>query len=384
LPSRNPPAATKQSSLTSRNITLIRTGNSITKRYVGAFGVTGWATRSGLGLLNYGEKVRIERATPIGAVPKPGKPPRFTPHKRQDVVVRFTNSRGEEVGRLENDSAAWISTLLDQSICRFEGTCVFAPDRIRTNDNIYLQLQCYFSMSAFETLDTARLDSNRPSGPFEAQESSDERGLRLRQVALIKLFEEINIKPTKSNDQTEKQKRDALLLAAEQAEQRDHDGSSMAKAPGSGSTPSIPHNEQSDENSTPEDEKEEGEEVQQDQLDALYKKAQTFDFDTPEADPPDTFTLNLRKYQKQALYWMLNKEKNQKSQDQSIHPLWDEYSWPTKDVEDKNLPTVAGQEYFYINSYSGELSLEFPVQEQNCLGGILADGMLFSLSWYIT
>jgi DNA repair protein RAD5 len=380
LPSRNPPSTTKQSVLSPRNISTTRTRHGITKRYIGAFGVTGWATRSGVGLLSYGETARIERAKPIGPAAKSGKQPRFTPHKRQDVVVRFTNSRGEEVGRLENDSAAWISTLMDQNICRFEGSCVFAPDRIRTNDNIYLQLRCSFSMSAFDTLDTSRLDSNRPSGPFEAQESSDERGLRLRQVALIKLFEEINIKPTKSNEQTEKQKRDALLLAAEQAEQRDQELSSIAKPSTSGSSPSIIKSDQVDEDSTPDEEKEEGEEVQQDQLDALYKKAQTFDFNTPEADPPNTFTLNLRKYQRQALYWMMNKEKNQKSRDQSIHPLWDQYSWPVKDVEDKDLPVVEGQDYFYINSYSGELSLEFPVQEQNCLGGILADGMIIFFS----
>ncbi|KAK5277125.1 DNA helicase rad5, partial [Exophiala xenobiotica] len=145
------------------------------------------------------------------------------------------------------------------------------------------------------------------------------------------------------------------------AEQYDKDKSSKAK---SGiSTPNS-------------DEEEEGEELEEDQLDALYQKAQSFDFNTPEAEPVSTFALDLRKYQKQALHWMLGKERDeQSSKQQSMHPLWEEYTWPTKDAGDESLPQVEGQEKFYVNLYSGEISLDFPVQEQNCLGGILADEM---------
>jgi DNA repair protein RAD5 len=55
--------------------------------------------------------------------------------------------------------------------------------------------------------------------------------------------------------------------------------------------------------------------------------------------------------------------------------LWEEYTWPTKDHDDKELPQVANQPHFYVNPYSGDLSLDFPKQEQHCLGGILADEM---------
>lgn len=90
--------------------------------------------------------------------------------------------------------------------------------------------------------------------------------------------------------------------------------------------------------------------------------------------------MDLRRYQKQALHWFLNKEKNISERDnESMHPLWEEYIWPTKDANDEEVPRVAGKGRFYVNPYSGELSLEFPRQEQNCLGGILADGMLDSL-----
>jgi DNA repair protein RAD5 len=94
------------------------------------------------------------------------------------------------------------------------------------------------------------------------------------------------------------------------------------------------------------------------------------------AEPADTFALNLRPYQKQALHWMLSKEKNEKdNREPSLHPLWEEYTWPLKDFDCKDLPVIEGQDKFYVNPYSGEMTLDFPAQEQNCLGGILADEM---------
>jgi DNA repair protein RAD5 len=292
--------------------------------------------------------------------------------KRVDVVVRFTNSRGEEVGRLENDNAGWISTLLDQRICHFDGACVFAPDRIRTNDTIYLQVRCYLLSFAFESINLAGGDdSNRKTGVFEAKESSEERNLRLRQVAFVRLLDEIKLQPTRVNEDAEKRKRQGLLQAAENAELRSDKSPAEKKPP-------LPSSV--GDSSPPGDENEEGEELQQDQLDALYKKAQTFDFDTPEGEPPDTFALTLRRYQKQALYWMVSKEKDQKieNREESLHPLWDEYLWPVKDHDDKDLPGVEGQTKFYLNPYSGEITLDFPTQEQHCLGGVLADGKCLS------
>ena len=338
------------------------------KRYIGAFGVAGWATRSGVGLIHHEEKVGIERAKPTQQS-KQGKGGRARPmNKRQDIVVRFTNSKGEEIGRLENDAAAWVSTLLDQRVCSFEANCVYVPDRIRTNDTIYLQLRCYLLKPAFEVGAFIKpTDNNRQTGIFEAKETEDERNLRVRQVAMVKLFDEINLHPVRMNATTEKHRRQGLLRAAEDAEQHEQTVSTDSSKPQESNNATTP----------PSDDAEDGEELEQDQLDTLYKKAQSFDFNTPEAEPAETFAMSLRKYQRQALYWMMAKEKDQKrnATEQAMHPLWEEYLWPTKDVDDKDLPTVSGQDSFYVNPYSGELSLDFPVQEQNCLGGILADEM---------
>jgi DNA repair protein RAD5 len=335
------------------------------KRYIGALGAVCWATRSGT-TIRHNEHIRIERTKPQPTTRGKGKKAVST--QKQDNVVRFTNSRGEEIGRLETDFATWVAPLIDQKICVFEGTCVFAPEKVRTNDTIYLQLRAYFVRTAFEKDAFVKPENNRQTGLFEQKETQDEKDLHSRQLALVKLFNEINLQPSRSNAATEKHKRQGILQAAEVAERYSH-------------KPSTPDGTKKESNgdgpSTPIEEAEEGEELQEDQIDTLYKKAQSFDFDTPEYQPAETFAMDLRKYQKQALHWLISKERNTKAdrKEFSIHPLWEEYLWPMKDVDEKDVVQVEGQDAFYVNPYSGEMSLEFPVQEQNCLGGILADEM---------
>jgi DNA repair protein RAD5 len=342
-------------------------------RYAGVFGVGGWATRSGTTLIKHGEPIRIERQkiqppkAPLGK--GKGRPLQTTPKpntaaaKRVDVVVRFTNANGDEIGRLPRDHANWVSTLIDQKVCKFEGTCIYAPERIRTNDTIFIQLRCSLLRTAFDT-GGFKLPDNRTTGLFEEKETSEEKELRLRQVALVKLFEEINMLPSRTSETTAKHKREGLLQAAEVAEQYEAQKTKKAYPSENGG-------------SSPPSEEEEGKELEQDQLDSLYKKAQSFDFNAPAAEPAETFAMDLRQYQKQALHWMMSKEKDEKDETRevSMHPLWEEYAWPLKDNDDKELPRVGDQDKFYVNPYSGELSLKFPVQEQHCLGGILADEM---------
>ena len=340
-------------------------------RYIGAFGVGAWATHSGTGLVKMGEAVQIQRTkikppVKVGRGGKATQPSRLTTARsRVDVVVRITNARGEEIGRLPKETADWVSPLMDQGVCRFDGVCFLAPERIRVNDTVELQLRCSLLRTAFETSSFQKPeDNNRTTGIFEEKETTAEKDLRMRQVALVKLFDEINLRPSTINDMTAKHKRQGILQAAEIAEQYDKENDSKVKQASNG-------------NSTPPDEEaEEGKELEQDQLDTLYKKAQSFDFNTPAREPAGTFTMDLRKYQKQALHWMINKEKNESSTEKelSMHPLWEEYTWPIKDMDDQDVVQVLDQSRFFVNPYSGELSLDFPVQEQHCLGGILADG----------
>ncbi|KAL5002203.1 DNA repair protein rad5 [Aspergillus recurvatus] len=325
------------------------------RRYIGAFGVGAWATRSGTGLIKHGDTVSIERARsqPLSTRGRTGK---LRVNQKGDVLTRFTNNAGQEIGRLPRETAEWVSTLLDQKICEFRGVCVFAPDRLRVNDTIYLQLWCFMRIEAFQPKVLHQTsDDNRTTTIFEQEESTEEKQLRLRQAALVQLFDEIGLKSTTQDDETKKQRKEGLLRAAEMADQ---EAKKLSKSGNSDSGDEEPA------------------ELEQDHLDALYNKAQSFDFSMPEAQPPSSFAMDLRKYQKQALYWMLSKEKDKKSgREASIHPLWEEYNWPLKDVDDKDLAVIEGIDHFYVNPYSGELSLEFPAQEQHCLGGILADEM---------
>ncbi|KAK2605897.1 DNA helicase rad5 [Conoideocrella luteorostrata] len=352
-------------------------GNMPRRRYIGAFGVEGWAIRSGANILKHGDMVRIERQKiqpppppklkpKLGVPSTPAKPSTAT-SRRVDVIVRFTDQSGMEIGRLAKDTANWVSTLLDQDVCYLEGTCVYAPDRLRTNDTVFLQLKCFLLRSAFDNR-SFKLADDRPSSVFEQSETADEKELRLRQVALVRLFQEVNLQPTRANAAAT-DGRKGLLQAAEMDEQKQKEAKKAAAAAATTTTKesgSAPNSS----------EPEEGEELEQDQLDALYKKAQCFDFNTPEAEPVESFAMTLRPYQKQSLYWMMAKEKDERSsREPSMHPLWEEYDWPTKDVDDVELPEVRGLAKFYVNPYSGDLSLDFPMQEQHCLGGILADEM---------
>lgn len=233
-------------------------------RFIGVFGVEGWATRSGTNLLAFGESVNIERQKIQLSTSSKGKGRSKSSatiasrRKTSDIVVRFTNSRGDEVGRLAQDKAAFISTLLDQKICAFEGICFYAPERIRTNDTIHLQLRCFLLSSAFDERKLRPANDNRITDLFAAAETEDERALRLRQIALVKIFEEVNLHPVRTNEITEKHKRTGLLQAAEMAEALD----GVKEAPGKDVTPS--NAEDAEDN--------EGKELEQDQLDALYRK----------------------------------------------------------------------------------------------------------------
>ncbi|KAK1832217.1 DNA repair protein rad5 [Podospora conica] len=346
-------------------------------RYIGAFGVEGWMTRSGSNLLKHGDVVRIERQKILPPKPTPTKAqarlgmqpqsiPRISPAaaKRIDVIVRFTDSSGRELGRLAKETANWVAPLMDQGVCKFEGLCVYAPDKLRTNDTVFLQLRCSMLRSSFFGRGF-QVQDNRVTGRFDEAETSEEKDLRLRQVALVRLFQEINIVPSRVNAAAAKNQRQGLLDAAELAENKEKESERANSA------------NKNDPASSPSEENEDGQELEQDQLDALYKKAQSFDFNTPEAEPASTFAMELRPYQKQSLHWMLAKEKDERNEERerTMHPLWEEYTWPTKDHDDKDVPQVPGQTCFYMNPYSGDLSLEFPRQSQHCLGGILADEM---------
>jgi DNA repair protein RAD5 len=351
------------------------------RKYIGSLGVEGWAIASGTNLVKAGDPLIIERQNPKSATSKsssnkvsqtsiktklaapPSRFPIQSKQGKQHMLVRFTTMSGREIGRLPQETANFVSTLLDQEICGFDGVCIFAPDRIRTGDNILIQLRCYLLPKVFKAITSSKED--RP-GVWEVSETEEERALKLRRVGLLQLFSKIGLEPIRSNNLTGRGTgaREQLLMAAQLPE---------PKPPGMSRSSSSQSSPPSDG---------EGEEVAEDTLNLLYKKAQMYDPDMPTMDPPDTFKFELRKYQKQALCWMVGKEsggENEIRKQQSLNPLWEEYQWPRDDTvtterENVNATEQSDDDKFYLNPYSGEMSLDLPTYESIQKGGLLADG----------
>lgn len=359
------------------------------RKYIGSLGVEGWAIGSGSNILKAGDPLLIERQNPkppsakssvsniktsqttlkVKSAAPPSRFPIPSKQGKQHMLVRFTTLSGREVGRLPQETANFVSTLLDQNICSFDGICIFAPDRIRTGDNILIQLRCYLLPRVFKPLTASK--EERP-GVWEVSETEEERALKLRRIGLLNLFNSIGLLPSRTNSMTREtaNAREQLLMAAQLPEPANLKPPGMSRSSSSQSSPS-------------EGDDGEGKEVAEDTLNLLYKKAQMYDPDMPTMDPPATFKFDLRKYQKQALCWMVGKEsggENEVRKQQSLNPLWEEYEWPQDDNLQPDKENIGSQleksevEKFYMNPYSGEMSLEMPTYESIQKGGILADG----------
>lgn len=322
------------------------------KRYLGSFGTQGYLTSSVS--LQAGQKLKITRQTPIFLKAK-GQTKTVSKSSRNfsasdskgkpNYITRFCLPDGTEIGRLEQECAIIVSTLIDLDLCSFDAVVIFAPERARMGSNVDIMISSYIKKSAMQLRSTP--STNDPLLRFgDASETTEERLLKLRRFALVKLLDSCGLGACSGSDD--------LKEVSHMAE------ASIETQPQKKST-----------NSESEDEKEDGQELQADQLDTLYSKAQTFDHNMPMMEPADTFEFTLKPYQKQALHWMVNKEKHESTDArklESMHPLWQEFRFPINDTE-------TSDESFYLNPYSGELSLEFPKAMDECRGGILADEM---------
>lgn len=314
------------------------------KRYLGSFGTQGYLTTSTS--LNAEQKLKITRqgSNVLSSRSKAAaKMVGFEAKNKMNYITRFCLPNGTEIGRLEQESAIIVSTLMDLDICAFEATVIFPPERPRVGSNVVLMISCFIKKSAIQLKSSPSTDHDASDN---SNESAEERILKLRRFSLVKLFDSIGLKPRRGADST----KEITQMAESSIE-----------------NPSTKSNVKSGSD----DESEEGEELQADQLDTLYSKAQTFDHNMPMMEPADTFEFTLKPYQKQALHWMVNKERHNADDArkvESMHPLWQEYELP---INQDNPESSA----FYMNPYSGEMSMTFPRALDECRGGILADEM---------
>ncbi|KIJ52509.1 hypothetical protein M422DRAFT_202622 [Sphaerobolus stellatus SS14] len=368
-----------------------------TSVYIGSLLVpNAWSTCKGKGWVNNGEEIFIQRSEeenslakssaskPSAAKAVPGKQIKLTsmfkakekaapaaPVKKGKVdnVVRFTNARGFEIGRLPQNVASWVAKLLDQGIVTFKNcTMVDCAENLRTGAEMLIQLRIYLLAEAFRPHRISPSSSDEARSIFnEGQETLDEQVLRERKASLLQLFKVLDIKPVKQNAflRDTASTTDVLENIKDTAETKPVDKGKRKAGP--------------DEDAEGAEDDEEV--LTEGQLDIIYKKAQKNDRSMPETEPADTFTLTLRPYQKQALLWMHSLESgtaNARDAD-SMHPLWEEYAFPYEELADGILDITEEPKHFYLNPYSGELSMAFPRVEKKCRGGILADGALLIL-----
>ncbi|KAJ7242607.1 P-loop containing nucleoside triphosphate hydrolase protein [Mycena haematopus] len=259
--------------------------------------------------------------------------------KKIDTIVRLYNTRGFEFGRLPQDVSSWMAKLLDLGIVEFRGKMMECPEKLSTGATLIVTANVYMLPTAFKA---SKLETeDRPTVMFsEGAETLDEQMLRERKASILKLFDVLNLRPQAganfSGRKTDEEiHEDAMKKIAQRKSKK------VTEIVGDGEEIEVDDEEELSEND----------------LDMIYKKAQRSDRTMGEMEPPSTFTFTLRGYQKQALLSV------------NFLPV---YAFPLPNGGGV-IDLTADEKPFYFNPYSGELSLDFPKAERRGRGGILAD-----------
>ncbi|KAE8224047.1 hypothetical protein CF319_g2989 [Tilletia indica] len=508
-PSSSPPAATKSKRSTAAR-SLAEPAPEFKKRYLGLFVLSGWSSVKGSSYIKPGDHFTVERQTPkalqqpssnankgssssTSAKGKAGKGKttnggggvqtklsfggtaagssnagkgKGKAKVPENIIVRFKNDRGFEVGRLPAEVASWASKLLDMDIVSFDGTVIDCPDMLTVGCDILLQVKAYINASAFtNAIKLLGGDDTQGASSFrnEAAETTDEKMLRERKAGLLRLFRTCGLKPSLSNrvlkvhratqdfesnsmldhygndpstaglgggkESTQKVKKEAessqfgqpssssrmdgrdrsspIVLDDDDDDEADVSKISTSNgkkraldidqdggAPSSDAEPEPildPDLLLTQNASQAADGPEDGTEIARAQMSEVYSRAQAHDASLPEMEPPESFALELRPYQKQALGWMVGMERSLREKDgdggvgdegmgqreASLHPLWEQYEFPLdpdNPVSSEEL-LLSSQRHFYVNPYTGHLSLRFQAGGKGARGGILADEM---------
>lgn len=199
-------------------------------------------------------------------------------------IVRFAVN-GREVGRLPREVAQYISTLLDQKLCVFEGSLVWCEPMLKIGDDVILAIKCYLLPSAMHT--NSFSTGYTPPSKKRSFDRSIQDPEVLRKFALIQMFRNLGMRPARSAMQNMKIANgdnvwDLLLQSANTKE----------------------------EDSTETDEslnldEEERKDVSDGQLDTIYEKAQVFDSQIEGMAQPETMALELKEYQKRVGYFTM-------------------------------------------------------------------------------
>ncbi|KAK9764543.1 DNA helicase rad5 [Basidiobolus ranarum] len=310
-------------------------------KYIGDMILVAFSMTKGKNIFKEGETVNIERAKPTVAKARNSKK-KFNfgsnaAKNSQNTIVRLTIG-GREVGKLPSDTSKFISKLFDLGICYMVGKIISAPEDVRMMDDVIMQLKIYLTKEVL-------------SAPTVSAMTDDDEDslLKERKFAMLSLFKAISLHPVTSNSSA----KNTTL---------DYDG-----LIGNIEPPASKDITSTDENENDEDEEKQ---ISETEMNLLYEKAQKADVRLEEMEPSAGMTVELRGYQKQALSWMTSKE-NSYADNKTLSLLWHTYIFPCENEDS----TPGEEQRFYLNPYTGELSLDLPTLDQTYRGGILADEM---------
>lgn len=378
------------------------------RRYAGSIYADAYATRPYLRPLNYGKLITIKSLKPTK------KPTGRDKHMHNEFgIIRLYASPNDEIederefGRLKEDLTRILAPLMDLGLAEFNGSIVVETSkRLSIGDSVYIKIDCFLTQEAFEqkNLDTLNdLDLLKKNFLTKARfnfgaETEGETNLKLRQYAIYRLFEKLQIRSVRIVDNKE--------IPGTQALNGSGNSSSSEIIDIDSDTEPFVH----DEDNQQEDDAGNAGVLTLNQLQSFYLDNQQSEMLKALPDntqpPKENFKMTLRPYQRHGLSWMLAREKeldilkvltmgNQDSEEAlslqqiidmkskeegAMNPLWKIFKWPeageigeTGEYQE-NQSAMSGK-YFYGNMYSGELSLTPPLIKSSLRGGILADEM---------
>ncbi|KAI4382285.1 hypothetical protein MLD38_008266 [Melastoma candidum] len=253
-------------------------------------------------------------------------------------ILRFSSRELGEIGRVPNEWARCLLPLVRDKKVKIEGRCKSAPNVLGIMSTVVLSMSVYINSSTVRNQRQTLV--NLTSG------SSDESVVH----PLPNLFRLLGLTPFKKAELTPSD----LITRKRPSNLKTSMG--LLPPPLRVNKSSNIHQGDNDvENDVP---------LSDSDVDKLVGAGDNSQLE--EMDPPCALLCELRPYQKQALGWMVQLEKGCHVDDAAttLHPCWEAYR-----LADRRDIVI------YLNTFSGDATVEFPSMLQMAHGGILADAM---------
>ncbi|CAI9105535.1 OLC1v1004474C1 [Oldenlandia corymbosa var. corymbosa] len=251
-------------------------------------------------------------------------------------IVRFSTRASGEIGRIPNEWARCLLPLVRDKKVRIEGYCNSAPPVLGIMDTINLSVSVHMNSAMFQKSHQSSLKVA----------SGDESVIH----PLPTLFQLLGLSPFKraqfSPGDLYTRKRPLNLEDSDPP-------TSLLQGTKFKCSLALDENKVETE-----------ETISDNDLDKIVGVENSSELE--EMEPPSSLLCELRPYQKQALHWMIQLEREDCMDEaaSTLHPCWDAYRL----ADERGL-------VIYLNAFSGDATVEFPSTLQMARGGILADAM---------